>query len=64
MVVELRIDDVIRLAKAHPCGSNEWLVTKLGMDIGLSCLGCGHSIRIMRTKLNDSFREFIKRGPV
>ena len=41
--VDLRIGDRIALRKAHPCGSHEWRVTRLGADIGLVCEGCGAS---------------------
>ena len=39
MVLELRIGDVVRLKKSHPCGSDEWLVSRLGADIGISISG-------------------------
>ncbi|HQV27681.1 MAG TPA: DUF951 domain-containing protein [Thermoflexales bacterium] len=45
---------VVRLRKAHPCGSSAWEITRIGADIGLKCLGCGH--RIMLTR-----REFERR---
>ena len=39
-MLELRLDDVVRLRKPHPCGSYDWRVVRLGADIGLKCLGC------------------------
>ena len=30
MVLELRMGDVVRLKKAHPCGGFEWEVVRLG----------------------------------
>ena len=63
MVTKLALNDIIKLKKPHPCGTNEWRVSKLGMDIGLTCLGCGHSLRIMRTKLNKNFLGLIKKAP-
>ena len=38
--MELRLDDVVRLRKPHPCGSLDWRVVRLGADIGLKCLRC------------------------
>ena len=46
--VDLRIGDRIGLRKAHPCGSQEWRVVRLGADIGLVCEGCGHRILMDR----------------
>ena len=31
-VVDLAIDDVLRLRKAHPCGSHEWRVVRLDVE--------------------------------
>jgi len=61
--VDLRIDDLIALRKAHPCGSHEWRVTRLGADIGLSCAGCGHRILMDRLDVERRFTAHLERGP-
>ena len=38
--MEIRLGDVVRLKKKHPCGSYEWQVVRLGADIGIKCLKC------------------------
>jgi len=48
MVINLKLGDVVKLKKKHPCGSDEWLVDRLGTDIGLTCTGCRHHILIER----------------
>ena len=35
--IALLLGDVLRLRRAHPCGGDEWLVDRLGADIGLRC---------------------------
>ncbi|HEB12398.1 MAG TPA: DUF951 domain-containing protein [Actinobacteria bacterium] len=60
MVAKLALNDIIKLKKPHPCGTNEWKVDKLGMDIGLTCLGCGHHVKIRRSKLNKNLRGLIE----
>jgi hypothetical protein len=62
-VVDLRIGDRIALRKAHPCGSHDWLVTRLGADIGLSCEGCGHRILMDRLDVERRFTGHLERGP-
>lgn len=37
--MDLKINDKVELKKTHPCGSKEWLVLRIGMDIKLRCLG-------------------------
>ncbi|MEW6189860.1 MAG: DUF951 domain-containing protein [Actinomycetota bacterium] len=60
-IIPIEIGDVVKMKKSHPCGSNEWEVTKLGMDIGLKCLGCGRKVRLMRSKFDRRFRGYIRR---
>jgi hypothetical protein len=59
MVLELRIGDVVRLKKPHPCGSSEWRVFRLGADIGLRCLGCQRSIMLERRLLERRVRSIL-----
>ncbi len=54
MVLEIRMGDVVRLRKPHPCGGYEWQVVRLGADIGMVCATCGRRVLLPR-------REFEKR---
>lgn len=45
----LKLGDAVRLKKPHPCGSFEWRVVRLGADIGLRCLKCGHTVLLPRS---------------
>jgi len=51
MLADLALGDVVRMRKPHPCGSSEWMVVRLGADIGLTCRGCGHRILLPRRDL-------------
>jgi hypothetical protein len=61
--VDLRIGDVVRLRKQHPCGSREWRVVRLGADIGLVCAGCAHRILMDRLDVERRFTGHVERGP-
>lgn len=61
--VDLRIGDRISLRKAHPCGSQEWQVVRIGADIGLVCEGCGHRILMDRLDVERRFTGHLERGP-
>ena len=56
---ELQLGDLVQMRKTHPCGSKEWLVLRIGMDIKLRCLGCGHEIMAPRRKVEKSIRRII-----
>lgn len=62
MVLEIRLDDVVRLRKPHPCGGYDWRVERLGADIGLRCLTCNHFILLERPVLERRIKSFVKRG--
>jgi len=61
-VLELLLGDVVRLRRRHPCGSHEWLVDRLGADIGLRCLGCNRHVLLERRVLEARIVAFVKRG--
>jgi len=61
-VLELLLGDVVRLRRAHPCGSREWLVDRLGADIGLRCQGCGRHVLLERRLLESRLDAFVARG--
>lgn len=61
-VVEFRLGDVVSLRRAHPCGGLEWLVDRLGADIGLRCRKCGRHVLIERRAVERRLTGFSKRG--
>jgi hypothetical protein len=61
--LELRLGDVVRLRKPHPCGSHDWTIVRLGADIGLRCHGCNHRILVPRRTVEQRLNAFLSRGP-
>ena len=51
MTLEIKLGDIVRLRKKHPCGSYDWEIVRIGADIGLRCLGCQHKILLERRLL-------------
>ncbi len=60
---DVRLDDIVRLRKPHPCGGTDWRVVRLGTDIGLLCLTCGRRVLIPRGKFIKQVKAQLKRGP-
>jgi hypothetical protein len=61
-ITPVALGDVVRLKKPHPCGTNEWIVTRVGMDIDLECGGCGRKVRLVRYEFDRRFRGFVRRS--
>ncbi len=62
MVMEIRLGDVVRLKKKHPCGGYEWQVTRLGADIGIKCLQCQRRVLLGRSIFERRVKAFVSRG--
>ena len=61
-VLTLLLGDIVRLRRTHPCGSDTWLVDRLGADIGLRCQGCGRHVLLERRTLERRLDGFVERG--
>ncbi len=61
-VLPLLLGDVVRLRRPHPCGTDTWLIDRLGADIGLRCEGCGRHVLLERAALERRLVEFVRRG--
>jgi hypothetical protein len=62
MYEEIRLGDVVRLRKVHPCGSLQWEVVRLGADIGIRCSGCGRRVLLPRRQFIRQVKTLISRG--
>ncbi len=60
--LELLLGDVLRLRRPHPCGGSEWLVDRLGADIGLRCRQCGRHVLVERRTVERRLAGFVSRG--
>ena len=47
------------MKKQHPCGANEWEITRLGADIKIKCLNCNRTILIPRIDFNKKLKKII-----
>jgi hypothetical protein len=61
-VLTLLLGDLVRLRRPHPCGSDTWLVDRLGADIGLRCQGCDRHVLLERATLERRLVAFVARG--
>lgn len=62
MVLEIRLGDIVRLKKVHPCGNDRWEVVRVGADIRLKCLKCQRHVLLARSTFERRLKEFIYKG--
>ena len=58
--MDYNIGDIVRTKKPHPCGTNEWQVTRVGADVKIKCLSCGRSIMLPRIEFNKKIKKVVK----
>jgi hypothetical protein len=61
--MEVRLGDVVRLRKVHPCGGYDWEVVRVGADIGLRCQTCLRRVLLDRVEFEKRVKAFLTRGP-
>lgn len=54
----LNIGDRVVMKKPHPCGNNEWEITRVGVDIKIKCLKCDHIVMLPRVKFEKNIKKF------
>lgn len=60
--MDVRVGDVVRLKKPHPCGSYEWEVLRTGIDFRLRCTGCTHQIMVPRVQIEKNIKAIRREG--
>lgn len=61
--MDVRVGDVLKMKKPHPCGNGDFLVLRSGMDFKLRCTRCGHEIEIPRVKAEKNIKKITRDGP-
>ena len=57
--MELKTGDTVIMKKKHPCGGNRMKITRVGMDIKLLCLNCGHEIMLPRRAAEKNIKQVV-----
>lgn len=54
--MDVRVGDVLKMKKKHPCGSDRFSVLRVGMDFKIRCCGCGHEVMLPRAKAEKNIK--------
>lgn len=58
--MDVRVGDTLIMKKAHPCGSNQFLVLRSGMDFRIRCIGCGREVMVPRSKCEKNIKAIVR----
>lgn len=59
MEMKYKIGDRVIMKKPHACKTNEWIITRVGVDIKLKCTGCNHEIMLDRLEFEKKLRSIL-----
>ncbi len=58
--MDVRVNDILVMKKPHPCGGNQMLVLRSGMDFRLRCQNCGREVMVPRVKIEKNIKKIIR----
>ena len=53
------IGDIVEMKKPHPCGTNKWQITRVGVDIKIKCVNCKREIMMDRLEFDKKLKKKI-----
>lgn len=51
-----KLGDKVIMKKPHACGENKWIITRVGVDMKLKCMNCGHEIMMDRLEFKKKLK--------
>ena len=60
MPMDIRVGDILTMKKKHPCGSDRFVVLRIGADLRIRCEGCGREVMLERFKIEKNIKEIIR----
>ncbi len=54
-----KLNDNVIMKKQHACGTNEWKITRIGVDIKIKCNHCGREIMMERLEFEKKLKKVL-----
>lgn len=54
-----KLNDRVVMKKPHACQTNEWIITRVGVDIKLKCVNCGREILMERPMFEHKLKKVL-----
>ena len=62
--MDVKVGDILKMKKKHPCGVDTFSVLRIGMDFKIKCTGCGHEVMVPRVKIEKNIKAIMENGNV
>lgn len=57
---DYKLGSKVIMKKEHPCGTNLWEITRIGVDIKIKCINCGRTIMMPRIEFNKKLKKVVE----
>ncbi len=59
MLKTINLNDVVIMKKPHACGTNEWVITRIGADVKIKCRNCGREVMMDRIEFDKKVKKIV-----
>ncbi len=59
MKTNYKLNDIVIMKKPHACQTNEWKITRMGVDIKIKCINCNREIMMDRLEFDKKLKKVI-----
>ncbi len=53
------LHDEVIMRKPHACGTNLWVITRIGVDVKIKCKNCGREIMMDRLEFQRKLKKVV-----
>lgn len=57
MANNYKLNDIVVMKKPHACQTNEWKITRVGVDIKIKCIKCNREIMMDRLEFEKKLKK-------
>lgn len=57
---EYKLGSTVIMKKAHPCGENKWIITRVGVDIKIKCTKCNREIMLSSLDFEKKLKKVVE----
>ena len=61
MVNEYGLNDIVEMKKPHACQTNRWEIIRMGADIKIKCINCGHIVMMTRRDFEKKMKKILEK---
>lgn len=56
---KINLNDEVIMKKQHACGTNLWIITRIGVDVKIKCKNCGREVMLDRMEFEKKVKKIM-----